>query len=52
MSGNYKIQKKLTALTLLLFIIKIVAWYMTHSVAILTDALEYTINVVAAFISL
>ncbi|MGN6601482.1 MAG: cation diffusion facilitator family transporter [Ginsengibacter sp.] len=52
MSENYKIQKKLTALTLLLFIIKIVAWTMTHSVAILTDALEYTINVVAAFISL
>lgn len=52
MSENYKIQKKLTALTLLLFLIKIIAWYMTHSVAILTDTLEYTINVVAAFISL
>lgn len=52
MSENYTIQKKLTVLTLLLFIIKITAWYLTHSVAILTDTLEYTINVVAAFISL
>jgi cation diffusion facilitator family transporter len=35
-----------------LFVIKLVAWYMTHSVAILTDALESTVNVVAGFISL
>lgn len=49
---NFSIQKKLAAVTVLLFLIKIVAWYLTHSVAILTDALEYTINVVAAFISL
>src|SRR3982751_7011296 len=49
---NYTIQKKLATVTVILFIIKIVAWYLTHSVAILTDALEYTINVVAGFIGL
>lgn len=36
----------------ILFVIKIVAWYLTGSVAILTDALESTVNVVAGFISL
>ena len=49
---NYSIQKKLTSVTLVIFVIKIVAWALTHSIAILTDTLEYTINVVAGFISL
>lgn len=49
---NFKVQKKLAALTTLLFVLKLIAWYLTHSVAILTDALEYTINVIAVFISL
>ncbi len=49
---NLSFQKKLTAITVLLFIVKVVAWAFTHSVAILTDTLEYTINVVAGFISL
>jgi cation diffusion facilitator family transporter len=49
---NYSIQKKLTIVTCVLFAIKILAWSLTHSVAILTDALEYTINVMAGFISL
>lgn len=35
---------------ILLFIIKVIAWYMTHSVAILTDALESTVNVIAGLI--
>jgi cation diffusion facilitator family transporter len=49
---NYQVQKKLTAIVTILFAIKIVAWYLTNSVAILTDALEYTINVVSGFIGL
>ena len=49
---NLSFQKRLTAITLLLFVIKIAAWSFTHSVAILTDALEYTINVIAGFVSL
>ena len=32
--------------------IKLFAWYLTHSVAILTDALESIVNVVAGFIGL
>ena len=51
-AANYQIQKKLASVTTLLFIIKITAWAFTHSVAILTDALEYTINVVAGFVGL
>ncbi len=49
---NLSFQKRLTIITVLLFAAKIVAWAFTHSVAILTDALEYTINVIAGFISL
>src|SRR5438270_5486699 len=49
---NYSLQKKLTIATLLIFVIKILAWTFTHSIAILTDTLEYTINVIAGFISL
>jgi cation diffusion facilitator family transporter len=36
----------------LLFIIKLVAFWVTRSVAILTDALESTVNVIAGFIGL
>ncbi len=50
--ANYIIQKRLTSITVALFAIKIAAWIITHSVAVLTDALEYTINVIAGFISL
>ena len=49
---NYHIQKKLTAVIVLLFAIKLVAWYLTNSIAILTDALEYTINVISGIIGL
>jgi cation diffusion facilitator family transporter len=49
---NFDIQKKLTAVIIVLFIIKLAAWYYTNSVAILTDALEYTINVISGFIGL
>ena len=37
---------------MVLFIIKIIAWHITRSVSVLTDALESTVNVVAGFISL
>lgn len=49
---NLNYQARLAIITTLLFVVKIVAWAFTHSVAILTDTLEYTINVVAGFISL
>lgn len=49
---NIQVQKLVVAVGLTLFVIKIVAWYITGSVAILTDALESTVNVVASFIGL
>ncbi len=51
-NDNIKIQKILVSVSIVLFIIKIVAWVLTGSVAILTDALESTVNVVAGFIGL
>ncbi|MBS1599312.1 MAG: cation transporter [Bacteroidetes bacterium] len=35
-----------------LFLLKIVAWYLTKSVAILTDALESIVNIIASFIGI
>lgn len=49
---NLKIQKWITALSVTLFIIKIIAYYLTNSLAILTDALESIVNVVAGGIGL
>ena len=42
----------MTVVAVSLFLIKIIAWYLTSSVAILTDALESTLNVIAGFITL
>jgi cation diffusion facilitator family transporter len=47
---NLRVQKLIASISILLFIIKIVAYYLTHSVAILTDALESIVNVVAGLI--
>lgn len=49
---NLQVQKWVAAISLLLLIIKFVAYYLTHSVAILTDAMESIVNVVAGFIGL
>lgn len=49
---NYQIQKKITLVVGIMFVIKLLAWYITSSVAILTDALEYTINVISSLIGL
>jgi len=47
---NLRLQKIITGIGILLFILKVVAWYLTGSVAILTDALESTVNVIAGLI--
>lgn len=47
---NLQVQKWVVSIALLLFILKIIAYYLTHSVAILTDALESTVNVIAGLI--
>lgn len=51
-SYNLKVQKWITALSVILFVAKIVAYYLTNSLAILTDALESIVNVVAGGIGL
>jgi cation diffusion facilitator family transporter len=49
---NFRIQRVIALVAIVLFVIKMVAWWKTGSVAILTDALESTVNVVAGLISL
>lgn len=49
---NLKVQQWITALSVILFAIKITAWLLTHSLAILTDALESIVNIMAGFIGL
>jgi cation diffusion facilitator family transporter len=49
---NIKVQKWIAIISIFLFAIKITAYFITHSVAILTDALESIVNIVAAFIGL
>lgn len=49
---NLRIQKWVAGVSVLLLAVKLIAYYMTHSVAILTDALESIVNVSAGFIGL
>lgn len=49
---NLRLQKIVTLVAVILFLVKIVAWYLTRSVSILSDALESIVNVIAGFISL
>jgi cation diffusion facilitator family transporter len=51
-SYNLKVQKWITALSVILFVAKLIAYYLTNSLAILTDALESIVNVVAGGIGL
>jgi cation diffusion facilitator family transporter len=49
---NFRIQQWVAGISLVLLAVKLFAYYLTHSVAILTDALESIVNVVAGFIGL
>ncbi|MBC7587014.1 MAG: cation transporter [Chitinophagaceae bacterium] len=49
---NFRVQLFITVLSVLLFAVKMVAYYYTHSLAIFTDALESIANVLAGFIGL
>jgi cation diffusion facilitator family transporter len=49
---NFRIQQWVVLVAVLLFALKMAAYYITHSVAILTDALESTVNVISGFIGL
>ena len=50
--SNFDFQKIIAAVGFVLMAIKFVAYFMTGSVAILTDALESIVNVVAGFVGL
>ncbi|MEO7393599.1 MAG: cation diffusion facilitator family transporter [Chitinophagaceae bacterium] len=49
---NLKVQKWVAFISLLILVVKFIAYYSTSSVAILTDALESIVNVAAGFIGL
>lgn len=49
---NLKVQKWVAAISVVLLAVKFLAYYSTHSVSILTDALESIVNVAAGFIGL
>src|SRR5436189_6001284 len=49
---NLAVQKWITAVSVLLLVFKFIAYYLTNSVSILTDALESIVNVAAGFIGL
>lgn len=49
---NLKIQFFVTTLSIVLFVLKFVAYFMTHSLAVLSDALESIVNVLAGAIGL
>jgi cation diffusion facilitator family transporter len=49
---NLNVQKWVAAISVILLSVKFIAYYSTHSVSILTDALESIVNVAAGFIGL
>ena len=49
---NLSVQKWVAVISVLLLVIKFIAYYSTHSVAVLTDAMESIVNVAAGFIGL
>ena len=50
--SNLRLQRWIAIASAILLIAKFIAYYLTHSVSILTDALESIVNVVAGFIGL
>ncbi len=49
---NFRVQRFIALLSVVLLVVKVTAWYFTNSVAILTDALESIVNVVAGLVGL
>ena len=50
--SNIKLQRWIAIASSVLLVVKFTAYYLTHSVSVLTDALESIVNVVAGFIGL
>lgn len=51
-SENIRTQRVVAVIAVILFLLKLTAYYLTQSVAVLTDALESTVNVIAGLIGL
>lgn len=49
---NIRVQKFIVVVAVILFVLKLTAWYFTGSVAVLTDGLESIVNVISGFIGL
>ena len=49
---NIRTQKFIVVVAVVLFVIKVVAWHLTQSVAVLTDALESIVNIVSGIVGL
>lgn len=49
---NLRVQRRVAIISVLLLLVKFTAWYFTRSVAVLTDALESIVNVVAGLLGL
>lgn len=49
---SIKLQRTIAIVAVLLLLVKSLAWWLTHSVAILTDALEGIVNVIASALGL
>ncbi|MCG7857622.1 cation diffusion facilitator family transporter [Flavihumibacter sp.] len=49
---NFRVQQWVVLVAVILFGLKIAAYFLTRSVSILTDALESTVNVISGFIGL
>lgn len=51
-NSTVRVQQWVVFASIALFVMKVLAYFLTHSVAILTDALESTVNVVTGFTGL
>ena len=49
---SFQFQKLVTFIGILLFIVKLIAWYITNSNAIFSDTMESIVNIIAAFMGL
>jgi cation diffusion facilitator family transporter len=49
---NIRLQQWVVVIAVILFFLKLAAYYLTQSIAVLTDALESTVNVIAGVIGL
>ena len=47
---NLKIQYTLTGLTVLVFVLKLITFFITHSLSVLSDTLESVVNIIAAIV--